>query len=79
MRDSGLIIEVDLPEIYNGDELFVKRRVMLLFNGSTPYAMYDRNGSMTLQAIDREVIRYGVTVVGGTHYDHAVEALMRYT
>jgi len=79
MRDSGLIIEVDLPEMYNGDELFVKRRAVLLFNGSVPYALFELEGRVTLKEIDREVMRYGVTVLGGAHYEHALETLMRYT
>jgi len=79
MRDSGLIIEVELPELYEADEQYVKRRVMLLFNGATPYAMYHREGKVVLQAIDREVIRYGVEVVDGAQYQNVLETLSCYT
>ena len=79
MRDSGLIIEVDLPDIYNGDEMFVKKRALLLFNGSCPYAMFEEEGRVVLQEIEREVMRYGVTVIGGAHYEDALNALMQYT
>lgn len=79
MRDSGLIIEVELPELYEADEQYVKRRVMLLFNGATPYAMYQREGKVVLQAIDREVIRYGVEVVDGAQYQNVLETLSCYT
>lgn len=79
MRDSGLIVEVDLPDIYNGDELFVKRRAALLFSGSTPYALFENEGRVVIQEIEREVMRYGITVIGGTHYEDALNTLMQYT
>jgi len=80
MRDSGLVIEIELPLLTEqGDEEYITKRVMLFFNGATPYAMYNDNGRVILHQIDRELLRYGVTVVGGPQYDNALEATLEYT
>jgi hypothetical protein len=76
LRDTGFIIEVDLPTFEQGDELFTRRRALLLMNGTTPYALSEHEGEHTLYLIDKEVLRCGVTVVGGHALPQAREALM---
>ena len=75
MRDSGLVIEVDLPILVDGDEVYQKKRAILVFNGSVPYALTEINGKLFLFEIDREVLRYGVNVTGGTNAHSALETL----
>lgn len=75
VRDSGLIIEVDLPVFDGGDELYTKHSAALVFNGSVPYALFERNGQLMMAEIEREVMRCGVKVIGGKHLHSLKEAL----
>jgi hypothetical protein len=76
MRDSGFVIEVDLPVLESGDEVYTKKKAILVFNGSVPYALTEINGKLFLFEIDREVMRYGVRVVGGINADSAMDTLV---
>ena len=75
MRDSGLIIEVDIPVFDSNDELYTKYNAALVFNGSVPYALFERNGQLMMAEIEREVMRCGVRIVGGRYIQSLKEAL----
>lgn len=78
MRNSGLIVELQLSSFDEGVEELAPMRALLLFNGSVPYALsIDKDGG-TLFALDMATLRHGVRVVGGSIYEDAKMALGLY-